>query len=124
MRKIILEFLIGCLLSGTCFVCFCILNILFESLDIEMFFGGDQASLFCGLFLGVPIGALVGISLVDKLIFKSQGSHMIGILVGFILGEFGVVLGIWLLDQIGVRAIFLIPFMVTCLSLIGYNIIR
>jgi len=120
--KIILEFLIGCFLSIVGFVCFFVLFFLFEYyLDVEIFFGGDKANVFCGLFLGIPIGVLVGISLVDKLVFPSQGYNIYGIVAALILSQLGVILGIWLLDTIGGKAIFLIPFIVTCFSIIGYN---
>jgi len=86
---------------------------------------------FCGegikceiymLFLGVPIGFLVGISLVDRLLSKRWKINILGLALGFILSQFGIVLGIFLIDLIGETAFFLIPLEAGFLSLVGYNI--
>ena len=123
VKKLLLEFIIGCILSVASAICFgLVYTMLYMMLEAEVFFGGDKAGPFFILFLGVPIGALLGISLVDKLLFKSQGYNIFGLVLGFILSQFGVVLGIFLLDSIGNTALFFIPLIIGLLSLVGYNV--
>jgi hypothetical protein len=122
-KKIILEFIVGCVLSLVSAICFGMLYFLpSEVVGIEIFFGGDKAGPFFVLFLGVPIGAFVGISLVDKLMFKSRGYNILGLTLGFILCQLGILFGVFLMDLIGGTAVVFIPFIAVFLSLVGYNI--
>jgi len=123
MRRIIMEFIVGCAFSPVGFICFgAVHDMLYAKFGIESFFGGDKAGGFCGLFLGVPIGALVGISMIDKLVFKSHGYNIVGLVVGFIVSQFGIVLGLFLIDKAGNKTIPLSLCITILLSLIGYHI--
>lgn len=90
---------------------------------LDMYLGGDKASVFTGLFLGIPMGGVLGIFLVDKVVFKAQDYNMIGIAGGlalsFILGGLGTVL---LMGKLGGQAVFIAPFLYVILALIGYTI--
>ncbi len=122
IRKITIEFITGCICSPIGFICFGILHdLLYTKCGIESFFGGDKAGGFSGIFLGVPIAALIGISLVDKLVFKLKGYNVLGLVVGFILSQLGIVLGLFLIDKVGNGTIPLGLFITVLLCLIGYN---
>ncbi len=91
--------------------------------NLEMYLGGDKAGVFTGLFLGIPIGGVLGIFLIDTVVFKAQDYNLMGIAVGlalsFILGGVGTVL---LMSKLGGQALFIAPFLFVILALIGYTI--
>jgi hypothetical protein len=118
IKKIILEFVGGCIFSiivGYGFVG--IYMALFE-IRGETF---SRGGFLIMLLLGIPIGILIGISLADRLLSKHWRVNIFGLVTGFILGLFGTVLGIYLLDVIGNVAFFLTPLIAVFLSLFGYN---
>ena len=122
IKKIILEFVVGCAFGPVGFFVFGeIHDIITRGFKIYIFFGGDMSGGFFGLFLGVPIAVLTGISLFDRFIFESKGYNIFGLMTGFVLTDLGIILGIFLLDKIGDKTIFF-SFPVTLfLAVVGYN---
>jgi len=123
MKNIFWEFVVAYCLTPIGFMFFgMIAYSISEKIGFPIFFGGDRAVGFSGIFLGVPISALFGIGIVDKIKFKSKGYNGLGLLTGFILSQCGTVIGIILMDNIGNITIPLDLFIIVCLALIGYNI--
>ncbi len=92
-----------------------------EAIKPTLNLGGDKAGIFGVIFIGMPIGFLLGILLVDKIIFKFEGYNCFGIAVGFILAFlFGGIASVFLLDEIGKYAVLVIPLIILALSFVGY----
>ncbi|MCJ7776702.1 MAG: hypothetical protein MUP16_00060 [Sedimentisphaerales bacterium] len=92
---------------------------------LEIFVGGDKAPVFFGLLIGMPMSALLGIVLVEKIIFKSAGWNALGIIMGFALSFLGALLWeVRLLDKIGfgLVSILINSLVFTCCTVIGYYI--
>jgi hypothetical protein len=88
-------------------------------LNLESHF---QTCAFLAAFLGIPIGSVLGISLADKLFFKSRGFNVSGIVVGLLLCVLAVALATWLLrGRTGNIGMVSIPFIASFFSLVGYN---
>jgi hypothetical protein len=90
---------------------------------LDIYLGGDKASVFIGLFLGIPVGGVLGIFVLDKVVFKAQGYNLMGIAVGLalslILGGIGTAL---LMSKFGGQAVFVAPLVFVIFALIGYTI--
>lgn len=86
-------------------------------------FGGDKSGIVFGTFLGMPVGGLLGFLVVDKIVYKLETYNFLGLILGF-TGSFlvGGIGSVKLLDTIGAKAIFLIPFLILSLSLAGYQL--
>ncbi len=123
IKKLLFEFIGAILTSCVLSAGFLFLAKLIDILKLDINLGGDKASVFAVIFFGIPIGCLLGILVVDKIIFKYQGYNLLGISLGFVLcfliGGIGSVL---LIDKIGRSAVFFIPLIIIALSFIGYYI--
>jgi hypothetical protein len=122
-KKIVFEYLAGLVVSGLGFGFLTMLPRIPGLSWLEIYLGGDKAGVFTGLFLGVPIGGVLGIFLLGKVVFKAQDYNIMGIAVGlalsFIFGGLGTVL---LISKLGGQALFIAPFLYVILALIGYTI--
>jgi hypothetical protein len=73
-------------------------------------------------FWAFPVGCPLGMSMVDKLIFKSPTYNVLGIAIGLSVGLIGMAIAFWMPAILGVRIdIFLLPLIAVFFSLIGYN---
>jgi hypothetical protein len=124
IKKLALEFLAGLIVSAIGFGFFAALLQIPVLSGLETYLGGDKASVFAGLFLGFPIGGILGIFLLDKIVFKTGGYNSVGIATGL---AFSLVLGgigtVPLLSKIGESTVFIAPFLYVLLALIGYSIL-
>jgi len=90
-------------------------------MDISINFGGDKSGVFFIVFLGLPIGSLLGFSIVDKALYKTRGWNIIGLGIGLTLSILGALIGIMLISALGVIAVVLVPVMIITFSLTGYQ---
>jgi hypothetical protein len=124
IKKLALEFLAGLIVSAIGFGFFAALLQIPVLSRLETYLGGDKASVFAGLFLGLPIGGILGILLLDKIAFKTGGYNSIGIVTGLalslILGGIGTLA---LLSKLGGSTFFIAPFLYVLLALVGYTIL-
>lgn len=123
VKKFVLEFLGALLLATAGSFCSVLFSDVISALKLNINLGGDKANVFSVLFIGMPIGSLLGILLVDRIFFKYQGYNLIGLCIGFVLCAFvGGVGSVMLLDEIGGSAVFFIPPLIIFLSFVGYYI--
>ena len=126
--KIIVEFISSFLFSLFGFVFFgAVYDFVCFRIGIELPFGltGGSTGVIGGLSVGIPIGALLGISIVDKLIYKSSSWNLPGIITGFLLSFAGAFVSLWLFrGMIGwaSSSFFLTSLTLTFLCMIGYNL--
>jgi hypothetical protein len=122
-KNVTLEFLAGLIVSAVGFGFFDALLQIPVLSGLETYLGGDKASVFAGLFLGFPIGGILGILLLNKIVFKTAGYNSIGIVTGLVLS---LILGgigtLALLSKLGGPTVFIAPFLYVLLALIGYAI--
>ncbi len=122
MKRILLEFFMGSCFSIIGFFLVAYSWHFLLMLGIELRFGGDKGTILSGLVFGLPIGGLSGILLAEKLVYKTQGWNILGIVLAVLLSIISSVFGIYMMDKIGSYFIFLIPLLVTLTCLFGYNI--
>jgi len=128
--KIIAEFIIGLVFSIIGFMAFgAVYDFVCFRLRIDLPFGltGGSTGIIGGLSLAIPIGALLGISVVNKLIYKSSSWNLMGIITGFILSFAGAFVSLWLFKGMvawGSLSFFLTSMILTCLCITGYNLVR
>jgi hypothetical protein len=84
-------------------------------------FGGCKYVVITGLFIGLPIGSVLGVLLTKKLILKDGRPFILRTIISLILGLGGVVLGFYLLDVLGSQYLIIIPITVVILVLCGYH---
>lgn len=118
--KIIFQFAVGSIFA---FGGFCAAWVLCNLVDTFAEITVDWVLLhLAAVYLGLPIGSLLGIFLVDKLFFKVQGYNVLGIPVGFLLCVLAIALSTWFLQGTrGNIGLYLMPFIASFFSLIGYN---
>jgi len=120
IRKIILEFIGGFLISIIAYLPVTAVVILFG-----LNFGrGDM--IFLSIFLGYPLGSILGILLADKIVFRNAKINIIQVATCVLLSVVGAVgvyfvIGI-IMAGLGGAATLVIPGIITFLSLLGYNI--
>ena len=124
LKKIGFQYIAGCAFGAIGFLCFAFGTASLEKVFFtEIFFGGDQSVVFSGLFLGIPIGALVGVSVLDKLVYRKRSWNIFGLIAGFLLGWCGILLAICLLDIFDFKMGVLLGLLETiCFILIGYHL--
>jgi hypothetical protein len=123
-KKVTLEFLAGLVVSAIGFGFFDALLQIPVLSRLQTYLGGDKASVFAGLFLGFPIGGILGILLLDKIVFKTVGYNSLGIVTGLALSLiFGGIGTVALLSKLGGSTFFIAPFLYVLLALIGYAIL-
>jgi hypothetical protein len=105
---LILSFLVGALFSGV-----------LTSLG-NVGLGGDKGGILFGIFLGLPVGSLLGIFLVDEGLFRLKQKNFLGGFLGFILSSVSGVESLIILDELGTVGIILAPAISTLLALVGY----
>lgn len=120
-RKIILQFIGALSLSIIAGILFYVIGFLMMVLELGINLGGDKMPVLLVLFLGIPLGSLLGILLVDRMAFGYEGYNLVGLGIGFVLcllvGGIGSVM---LLDQMGQSAVLIVPLLIVCLSFVGY----
>ena len=84
--------------------------------------GGDKGGVFISIFLGMPLGSILGIIIIDKAVYKLKSYNLLGIFIGFILSFLGGVESVIVLDKFGGTGIVFAPIISTLLALAGYSI--
>lgn len=97
---------------------------LLNNLNIEIDFGGDKGPFLFALFIGMPISNIWGILLADKKSLNIKRANMSRILLAGIVNVVGILLTLFMMDEIG-GGIFPLMYIATiCFSVIAYNIKR
>lgn len=121
IKKILVEYFSGLLLSVFGFLLFVGVHNLLSVIKINIGVGGDKAKIFMGLFIGLPLGSIAGMLLVDRFVYKSGTINYVSSVIALILGFLGVFCGVIMLDKIGGQSVLFIPIIVTGLCLLGLN---
>lgn len=125
-KRFPLEYFTGlvCSLGGFVlfFFGFWLIDAAIDLVGIDINLGGDKGNVFFGLFFGLPMGNLLGINLADRVFFDDRGGNILGLILGLVSGFVAGIIGVFLLDRIGEKAILMIPFLVTLACLLGYRI--
>lgn len=118
MGRILIEFFSSLILSV---IAFFMSAGVYNMLNVT--YGGDKGKVLFGLFLGLPLGSILGIVLTEKLIYKSLGWNIFGIIIAALLSLITNYLGLMMLDKMGSGTIIIIPLFVTVICLFGYHIV-
>lgn len=89
-------------------------------LDID--FGGDKSSVFLGLIIGVPLFGFLGVYLADKFFLGASKFSFLSLVSVILFNLLGCVLIVFLMDILGSKILFISPFILTLLILIGYKL--
>lgn len=123
MGRIIYKIGAGLVLSVFGALIFSLIGVVLSNAIVTVNLGGDKAGPIWGIIIGMPFGSVVGFLLIDKIFYQFQKNNIFGMTIGFLCGfVFGGIGGLFLLDLIGGEAIFVIPQLIVCFSLIGYQI--
>lgn len=82
-------------------------------------FGGCKAEVFAALFLGVPIGAIVPIAIMEE---GKKTYKMIASVVGFFLSGIGMYGCVYLADEIGTKIFLMAPVLSALLVIATFHI--
>jgi hypothetical protein len=121
VKKIFLEFCAGLILSVMGFLLFAVIYNALEILKVNINFWGDKGKVLFGLFFGLPLGSILGILLSEKLIYKTQGWNIPGIVLAVLLSVLSNYLGIIMLEKVGGGFVIFVPLLVVVICLLGYN---
>jgi hypothetical protein len=121
LGRVFLELISGitCAFGGL-FLVFYALHYILWPFDLDIH---ADVCAYTAMLLGIAMGSVFGIWLVDKIIFKSEGYKLPGTVIGFLTCGLGVILAIWFLrttEAEGNVAIYL-PLIGSCFALIGYK---
>jgi hypothetical protein len=123
MKRIFLDFLSGLILSIIGFLMFAGVYSALELLKIDISYGGDKGKVLFGLFVGLPLGSILGIVLTEKFVYKAQGWNIWGIILAALLSVISNYLGIVMLDKIGGGFVIIIPLFAVVMCLFGYHVV-
>ncbi len=121
MKRILLEFCASLILSVIGFLSFAVIYDALELLKVSINFWGDKGKVLFGLFFGLPLGSILGILFTEKLIYKTHGWNILGIVLAVLLSVVSNYLGIIMLEKVGGGFVILIPLLVVVICLLGYN---
>jgi hypothetical protein len=123
MRRIIYKICTGLVISVIGGLIFSLIgNALSNAIETPVY-GGDKAGIVWAIVFGMPLGSVIGFLLIDKPLYHFPRNNMLGMIIGFSCGSvFGIVGGGFLLDLIRGKAILIIPLLVVCFCLKGYQI--
>jgi hypothetical protein len=121
MQKIIFEYISGLVFSVFGFLGLAGLHALLEMVGFELTWGGDKGKFFWGMFLGLPAGSIFGFLVVDRLYFKVDTWSFRGMLLAFIIGVLGNVVGLYFLDRFGGGFFLAIPPLIVLACLCVFN---
>jgi hypothetical protein len=125
-QKNVLEFFGSWLFSVVMAIAFALIHTwLSRWVELEVWiFRRDMVDVPFVLFIGVPAGAVLGITMVDKFILKSKRISILSLVLAVVFSEAAVIVNFYVLYQIGIRAIAMawIPFVNSFFSVLGYNI--
>lgn len=116
------EFLATALAAALGYPLVSFLRLLLGHLGIEIAYGGDKAAILVPLLFGLPLGALVGMVLVEKVVCKTTGWNVLGLLLGLMFSAIAYIVGLGMMDLFGGEAILSVPFLVALARLLGYRI--
>jgi hypothetical protein len=120
IRRLSLEFVAGFLFAMIAYLPTIVVAFLFEYMGANI---GHVTIIIMVLFLGYPLGSVLGILLVDKVFFKTKERNVlsIGLSVGF--GLMAGFVGLMVTVKVGDLSFIIIPALITCSALVGYNIL-
>jgi len=98
--------------------------LLAESVEIDMG-GGCKGVILVPILMGVPFGCTLGIALVEKVFHRGRiVSAIPALMVCGLLSISGVILSIYLMDEIGGEAVFSVPFLAGFFAVLGYRFVN
>lgn len=83
---------------------------------------GHAMIVLLALVCGYPVGSILGIVLMDRIVFRANQWNVPGIAISLVLTLSAGYFGFTLLDTVGGSMFFLMPFITAFLSLVGYSI--
>jgi hypothetical protein len=101
MKRIAFEYICGLLFSVIGFFGLAGVHTLLEMIGFRLDWGGDKSKLFWALFLGLPIGSILGFIGVDRFYFKMDNWNFLGMFLAFIVGAFCNFIGLYFMDRFG-----------------------
>lgn len=122
MQRIALEYISGLVFSVVGFFGLAGLHTLLEMIGFELTWGGDKGKFFWGMFLGLPLGSILGFVLVNRLYFKVATWNSQGMLLAFIVGVFGNFGGLYFMDRLGGGFFLAVPPLVVLACVCAFNI--
>ena len=126
MKIFLIQTVTAYICSVVCAICFALiyegLNILGINME-DFFVGGDKAQVFFSMFLGLPVGGLLGILLIHKLLEAEKSVSISGLLIGWLVSTGCVIGGIPLLDVFGSRAFMFFPLLASWAFMISYRVV-
>jgi len=122
MRRIFLDFVSSLIMSVIGFIVFAGIYNALDLLKLNINFAGDKGKVFFGLLFGLPIGSILGILLIEKLIYKSPNWNIWGIVIAVLLSVISNYLGVIMLDKFGGWFFIIIILLVVSMCVFGYNV--
>jgi hypothetical protein len=115
LKKFSLEFVAGFLCSMFGYIPISIICALLLQTD-------NVGTVLIALFSAYPLGSILGILLIERIVFKAIRWNIIAMGIGIASGLVGGYLGLVMLDKIPDISILLIQLIITGLVLVAYNI--
>jgi MFS family permease len=122
MKRMSVDFLSSLLFSVAGFLVFAGIYRVLERYGIDIDIGGDKSQVFSGLFIGLPIGGILGTWLSEKVIYGTQGWNVVGVVLSIMLCLACTYLGLAMMDRVGTGFIFVLPVLIGALCVVGYRI--
>ncbi len=117
MKKIIADYVSAMVFSIIGFFAFIYLHPM-----IGFVWGGDKGQLFSGMFLGLPLGMVLGFLLIDGFLFEMDTRNFPGIVSSFVTCILGNLAGVYLADNLGGEFLLFFPFLLILICTYVYNL--
>ncbi|MFA5191959.1 MAG: hypothetical protein WC740_14610 [Verrucomicrobiia bacterium] len=85
---------------------------------------GDKSNGIVGIFVGCPLGSLLGVVLVDRWVVRSHPWNVIGIILGLFLSYPVAIAGLYATSRLGLGSIMFLgfPLIISIGVCIGYRV--
>ncbi len=100
-------------MSVVCCICILLVYLLLIYFEIELDVFGDKTLVLLPIFIGLPVGAIIGNYMAMKRVPINKTLNINNILLSYVLGIIFVIIGVFLMDIVGIAMIVLIPFLVS-----------
>lgn len=98
-------------------------DLLLES-GMNWYPAGDKSNGLAGIFVGCPLGSLLGVVLVDRWVVRSHPWNVIGIILGLFLSYPAAIAGLYAMDILRLGEIMFLgfPLIISIGVCIGYRV--
>ena len=122
MGKLLVEYGASVLTAVAGYLVVSVIHGSLARLGWEIPYGGDKGAILFPLLVGLPVGAMTGTVLFERLVYNVARWNVLGVLMGFIFSLPAFFVALFGMDALGGEVIVAAPFLIALACLVGYRL--